>query len=70
MARFWLSERLTARFDTPGVVAAAPRLYGIAFPATALVVDEPFRFTRNPLYLARTILYVGLAAAMNSPGRS
>jgi protein-S-isoprenylcysteine O-methyltransferase Ste14 len=108
----------TSRFDTPGVVTTAPRLYGIAFvagllanglqprplsafaaapvigvallgiggafaiwarrtmqtagtnvnprlPATALVVTGPFRFTRNPLYLARTILYIGLASAMN-----
>ena len=41
--------------------AVNPRL-----PAAALVVSGPFRFTRNPLYLARTILYVGLALAMNT----
>ena len=30
-------------------------------PATALVTDGPFRFTRNPLYVALTILFAGLA---------
>jgi len=35
-------------------------------PATALVVDGPFRFTRNPLYIALTIFYLGLTAMVNS----
>jgi len=30
-------------------------------PATTLVSDGPFRFTRNPLYVALTILFAGLA---------
>ena len=30
-------------------------------PATALVTDGPFRFTRNPLYVALAILFAGLA---------
>ncbi len=36
-----------------------------SLPATALVVSGPFRFSRNPLYVARTLLYIGLAFAMN-----
>src|SRR2546425_4346580 len=32
-----------------------------ALPATALVVSGPFRFSRNPLYVALTLVYVGLA---------
>ena len=36
-------------------------------PAKALVTAGPFRFTRNPLYLARTLLYVGLALVMDTP---
>jgi protein-S-isoprenylcysteine O-methyltransferase Ste14 len=38
-----------------------------ALPATGLVVTGPFRFSRNPLYLARTLLYAGLAFMMNTP---
>ena len=30
-------------------------------PATALVASGPFRVTRNPLYLALTLVYVGAA---------
>ena len=36
-----------------------------SLPTTALVVTGPFAFSRNPLYLARTLLYIGLALAMN-----
>jgi len=35
-------------------------------PATALVLDGPFRFTRNPMYLALGICYAGLALMMDS----
>jgi len=30
-------------------------------PATAIVSSGPFRFSRNPLYLSMTMLYVGIA---------
>ena len=36
-----------------------------SLPATALVVSGPFRFTRNPLYVALAILYFGLTFAFN-----
>jgi protein-S-isoprenylcysteine O-methyltransferase Ste14 len=34
-------------------------------PATELVVSGPYRFTRNPMYLGLTSLYVGLALLLN-----
>jgi len=32
-------------------------------PATAIVSSGPFRFSRNPLYLSLTMLYLGIALA-------
>ncbi|MGH8488876.1 MAG: methyltransferase family protein [Gammaproteobacteria bacterium] len=35
-------------------------------PTTALVTGGPFRFSRNPLYLALTVIYLGAAGLLNS----
>ena len=35
-------------------------------PSTALILEGPYRFSRNPIYLGFAITYVGLAIAMNS----
>lgn len=35
-------------------------------PTTALVVTGPYRFTRHPLYLSMTVIYAGLALAVNA----
>jgi protein-S-isoprenylcysteine O-methyltransferase Ste14 len=35
-------------------------------PTTALVIDGPFRFTRNPLYLSLTLVYLGITSLMNA----
>ncbi len=35
-------------------------------PTTVLLTEGPFRLTRNPLYLAMTIQYVGLALLFNA----
>ena len=35
-------------------------------PTTALVVSGPFRFSRNPLYVALTLAYAGLAFLANA----
>jgi protein-S-isoprenylcysteine O-methyltransferase Ste14 len=35
-------------------------------PATTVVTSGPFRYSRNPLYVALTLLYVGLTTAVNT----
>jgi len=35
-------------------------------PASAFVASGPYRFTRNPMYLSMTALYLGVALALNS----
>ncbi len=35
-------------------------------PATALVLDGPFRFTRNPLYLSMALLTIGVGLWLNT----
>ncbi len=37
-------------------------------PATAMVRSGPYRFSRNPIYLAFTLFQIGLAASANSLG--
>jgi protein-S-isoprenylcysteine O-methyltransferase Ste14 len=35
-------------------------------PATALVTEGPYRFTRNPIYVGFTLVYVGISALANA----
>ena len=35
-------------------------------PTLALVVDGPYRFSRNPIYIALLLIYFGLATALTS----
>ena len=35
-------------------------------PTTALVIKGPFRYSRNPIYIALTLLYVGVALLINA----
>ncbi len=37
-----------------------------SLPTTAIVTSGPFRFSRNPLYLALTLVYLGLTLAFNA----
>jgi protein-S-isoprenylcysteine O-methyltransferase Ste14 len=37
-----------------------------SLPATALVTSGPFRYSRNPLYVALTIVFLGLTLAVNT----
>ena len=34
-------------------------------PATTMVMNGPYRFTRNPMYVALTTLYLGIALLLN-----
>ncbi len=53
----------------PSVVSRF-RQAGTAFdphkPASALITDGPYRFSRNPAYVALTLWYLGLGLAINS----
>jgi protein-S-isoprenylcysteine O-methyltransferase Ste14 len=35
-------------------------------PATVLVTEGPFKYTRNPLYLSLTLFYIGIATLVNT----
>lgn len=35
-------------------------------PTRALVTDGPYRYTRNPMYLGFTLIYLGVVASLNS----
>ena len=37
-------------------------------PTTAVVVEGPYRFTRNPIYLSFALLYAGIATLFNAIG--
>ncbi|MBN8551754.1 MAG: isoprenylcysteine carboxylmethyltransferase family protein [Caulobacterales bacterium] len=36
-------------------------------PSTALVASGPYRFSRNPMYVGFTLVYLGLALGLQSP---
>src|SRR5436309_636175 len=37
-----------------------------ALPATTIVSSGPFRYSRNPLYLSLTLIYLGLTVAFDT----
>ncbi len=48
------------------VMKRAETSFSAHTPTTALVTRGPYRFSRNPSYVALTIAYVGLALAVNA----
>lgn len=48
------------RFKAAGTNVPTP------LPATAVVTDGPYRFSRNPIYVGGTLTYLGLAALADS----
>jgi protein-S-isoprenylcysteine O-methyltransferase Ste14 len=55
----WLTAWSFRRFWALGTSIVPVR------PATTLVVEGPYRFSRNPMYLGLLILYVGVACWSN-----
>jgi protein-S-isoprenylcysteine O-methyltransferase Ste14 len=55
LAWLYLDGSATSRFMRAGTPVIPFK------PSTALVVDGPYRFSRNPIYLGMAALYVGLA---------
>ena len=48
------------------VLRAAGTNVNPSLPTTAIVTSGPFRFSRNPLYMALTLVYTGLTLAFNT----
>ena len=46
--------------------AAGTTVLPVGRPTTAIVERGPYRFTRNPMYLAMTMGYVGLSLLLNN----
>jgi protein-S-isoprenylcysteine O-methyltransferase Ste14 len=54
------------RFYVPFLPRRAETYVDPYKPATAIVTDGPYRFTRNPLYLSMTMIYGGVSALANA----
>lgn len=60
LSAVWISLSGVREMRRAGT-AVSPRI-----PTTALVTTGPFRFSRNPLYVALTLFYLGIAIAAQS----
>lgn len=40
--------------------------FDVSKPTTAIVTDGPYHFSRNPLYVSLTLLYLGVACLINT----
>lgn len=59
-ASFFLAGPAILRFRR----ASTP--FDVRKPATTLITEGPYRYSRNPLYLAMTLLYLGLVLLTES----
>ena len=55
-----VDNNLDSKIDVPGGTTPDPTRAG-----TVLVVDGPFRFTRNPMYLSWELVCIGVGLAAN-----
>ncbi|MFL5481800.1 MAG: methyltransferase family protein [Gemmatimonadaceae bacterium] len=70
-ARYWIGGILLASglflaMRGRRVMESAGTNVNPTLPSTALVATGPFRFSRNPLYVALTLMYVGLSLLANA----
>jgi protein-S-isoprenylcysteine O-methyltransferase Ste14 len=70
-ARYWIGGILLAlgvflAMRGRRVMERAGTNVNPTLPSTALVATGPFRFSRNPLYVALTLMYVGLSLLANA----
>lgn len=70
-ARYWVGGAILAAGAVVAlwgrrVMERAGTNVNPSLPATALVVTGPFRVSRNPLYVALTLMYVGVAVLANA----
>src|SRR5262245_53978645 len=68
---FWLGLCFLALGGTLAIwgqkiMGAAGTNVNPSLPTTAIVTSGPFRISRNPLYLALNLVFVGLTLAINS----
>ncbi len=47
-------------------IRRAQTAFDVRKPTTSIVTEGAFRFSRNPAYLALTLLYLGIASLINS----
>ena len=47
-------------------IRRAQTAFDLRKPTTSIVTEGAFRFSRNPAYLALTLLYIGIASLINS----
>ena len=52
--------------STVFVMRRAQTTFDVQKSTTSIVTEGPFRFSRNPAYLALTLLYIGIASLINS----